>query len=38
MGSKWRAGWVLILGGGDQKVLIEKLKEKNLLSLLIPGY
>lgn len=29
--SKWKAGWVLILGGKDQKQLIEKLKEKNFM-------
>ena len=26
MGSKWKAGWVLILGDSDKKVLIEKFK------------
>ena len=31
MGSKWKAGWVLILGDSDQKVLIEKFKEKEFI-------
>lgn len=30
-GSKWKAGWVLVLGGDDQEKLIEKLKEKNFM-------
>lgn len=38
MGSKWRAGWVLVLGGDDQKELIEKLKEKEFIVFTdIPG-
>jgi acetyl-CoA decarbonylase/synthase, CODH/ACS complex subunit beta len=30
-GSKWKAGWVLILGGEDQRELIEKLQEKDFM-------
>ena len=30
-GSKWRAGWVLVLGGADQEELIEKLKAKDFI-------
>ena len=38
MGSKWRAGWVLVLGGNDQKELIYKLKEKEFIVFTdIPG-
>ncbi len=28
-GSKWRAGWALVLGGDNQDELIEQLKERN---------
>lgn len=31
MGSKWKAGWVLVLGGDDQIELIDKLKEKSFM-------
>jgi len=38
MGSKWRAGWVLVLGGNDQKELIYKLIEKEFIVFTdIPG-
>lgn len=30
-GSKWRAGWALVLGGEDQNELIEKLKERSFM-------
>ena len=30
-GSKWKAGWVLVLGGADQQELIAKLQEQNFL-------
>ena len=30
-GSKWKAGWVLVLGGTDQQELIAKLQEQNFL-------
>ncbi|MCL5023654.1 MAG: hypothetical protein M1497_09865 [Nitrospirae bacterium] len=30
-GSKWSAGWVLVLGGEDQKQLLEKLKDYNFM-------
>lgn len=30
-GSKWRAGWVLVLGSEDNLELIEKLKEKDYM-------
>jgi CO dehydrogenase/acetyl-CoA synthase beta subunit/nitroreductase len=30
-GSKWRAGWVLVLGGKNQNALIEKLKEQRFM-------
>lgn len=30
-GSKWKAGWVLILGGRNQTELIQRLKEKNFM-------
>jgi CO dehydrogenase/acetyl-CoA synthase beta subunit len=30
-GSKWKAGWVLILGSSDQNSLIEKLKARNFM-------
>ena len=29
MGSKWRAGWALVLGSDNQDELIERLKERN---------
>jgi hypothetical protein len=35
-GSKWKAGWVLILGSSDQNSLIEKLKEQMPLLLQEP--
>ncbi|MCP4155386.1 MAG: hypothetical protein GY757_47110 [bacterium] len=30
-GSKWKAGWVLVLGGKDQHELVEELKQKNFM-------
>ncbi|MDP2871546.1 MAG: hypothetical protein Q8P31_03320 [Bacillota bacterium] len=30
-GSKWRAGWVLVLGGQDQAELIQQLKARQLM-------
>ncbi len=30
-GSKWKAGWVLVLGGIDQEKLVAKFQEKNFL-------
>ena len=31
MGSKWLAGWVLVLGSGKRRELIEKLKERDFM-------
>lgn len=31
MGSKWRAGWVLVLGGRDRVEVINRLKEKDFI-------
>ena len=30
-GSKWKAGWVLVLGGDDKEELVAKLQEKDFL-------
>ncbi len=30
-GSKWKAGWVLVLGGDEQTELVEKLKRRNFV-------
>ncbi len=30
MGSKWRAGWALVLGGADQRELIAQLQARQL--------
>ena len=30
-GSKWKAGWVLVLGGDDQPALIAKLKQQDFM-------
>ena len=30
-GSKWKAGWALVLGGDDQQELIDKLNERDFM-------
>jgi acetyl-CoA decarbonylase/synthase complex subunit beta len=30
-GSKWRAGWVLVLGNKDQKTIVKRLKDLNFM-------
>lgn len=30
-GSKWRAGWALVLGGGDQTELVARLKDRSFM-------
>lgn len=30
-GSKWQAGWVLVLGGADQSELVEELKKRDFM-------